>query len=224
MRLVKTFAIVAFATLVAVACGKGPAQAALSAADAAVSSARPDGENFVPEQFQTLSDTAADARSKFDSGDYKGALEGAQAIPAQAEAVMQAVVAKKAEVMNTWKNMEGSLPGMIADVTKKVEQLSGGKKLPAGLDKAALESVVADLEGATTGWAEAGAAFGAGDVMAATTKAGDVHATVAGLMATLGMPPPAPMMEAEEAAPAEMEAEEAAPAEMEGEGSAPAEM
>ena len=191
MRLVKSLAFVALATFVTVACGKGPAQAALNAADAAVSSARADGEKFVPDQFQALSDSAMGAKAKFESGDYKAALEQAQAIPAAAQAVMQAAVAKKAELMDSWKSMEGSLPGMVADIQKKVMQLSSAKKLPAGLDKAGLESARTELEGATAAWAEAGAAFGAGDVMAAMTKAGQVKATAEDLMTKLGMAPAA---------------------------------
>ncbi len=192
MRLVKTFAFVTLATFVAVACGKGPAQAAITAADAAVSGARADGEKFVPDQFKALSDAAAAAKAKFDSGDYKAALEGAQAIPAQAQAVMQAAVAKKAELMEGWKTMEGSLPAMVAEIQKKDMELSSAKELPAGMDKAGLEAVRTELEGATAAWAEAGTAFGAGDVMAAMAKAGQVKASAEGMMTKLGMTPPAP--------------------------------
>ena len=190
------------AAFVAVACGKGPAQAALTAADAAVSGARADGEKYVPDQFKALAASAAGAKAKFDAGDYKGALEGAQAVPAQAQAVMQAAVAKKTELMESWKTMEGTLPAMVAAIQKKVMELAAAKKLPAGLDKAAVESAKTALEGATAVWAEAGTAFGAGDIVAATAKAGQVKATAEELMAKLGMSP-APA--AAEAAPAATE-------------------
>ncbi len=187
MRLAKTFAFVTLASFVAVACGKGPAQAALTAADAAVSAARTDGEKFVPNEFKALADTAAAARSKFDSGDYKAALEAAQGIPAQADAVTKAAVAKKMELMEAWKAMEGSLPAMVAAIQKKVMELTTARKLPAGLDKAGLESAKIALEGATAAWTEAGAAFGAGDVVTATAKATQVKATAEDLMTKLGM-------------------------------------
>ena len=187
MRLVKTLVFVTLASFVAVACGKGPAQAALTAADAAVSGARPEGGKYVPDQFKALSDAAALAKAKFDSGDYKGALEQAQGIPAQAQAVLQAAVAKKTELMESWKGMEGSLPTMVAAIQKKVMELAAMKKLPAGMDKAGVESAKTALEGATSMWAEAGTAFGAGDMMAAVAKAGQVKATVTELTAKLGM-------------------------------------
>ncbi len=199
MRLAKTIAFVSVAAFVAVACGKGPAQAALTAADSAVSGARAEGEKFVPEQFQALSDAAASAKSKFDSGDYKGALETAQGIPAQAEAVVAAAGAKKTELMDAWKAMEGSLPAMVGDVQKKVMELSTARRLPAGLDKAGLESAKTALEGATAMWAEAGAAFGEGDIMAAVTKGEQVKSTVEEMMGHLGMSPaPAAAPEASE--------------------------
>ena len=171
----------------AVACGKGPAQAAVTAANEAVSSARAEGAKFVPDQFQALSDAAAGAQAKFDAGDYKAALEQAQGIPAKAQAVMQAAVAKKAELMESWKAMEGSLPTMVAAIQKKVMELAAAKKLPAGMDKAAVESAKTSLEGATSMWAEAGTAFGAGDMMAAVAKAGQVKATVTELSTKLGL-------------------------------------
>lgn len=196
MRLVKSFAFVTLAAFAAVACGKGPAQAALTAADAAVSDARGDGEKYVPDQFKGLVDAAASAKAKFDSGDYKAALEEAQTIPVAAQAVIQAAAAKKTELMNSWKEMEGSLPAMVAAIQQKVMELTTAKKLPAGLDKAGLEAAKTALDGATAQWTEAGAAFASGDIVAATTKGGAVKAAAEGLMTTLGMSPaPAPASE-----------------------------
>ncbi|MEO8500994.1 MAG: hypothetical protein ABI565_08765 [Vicinamibacteria bacterium] len=189
MRLAKTFAFVTLAAFVAVACGKGPAQAALTAADAAVSGAKADGEKYVPEQFKALTEAADAAKSKFDSGDYKGALEAAQAVTTQAQAVVTAAAAKKTELMETWKAMEGTMPGMVADIQKKVMELATAKKLPAGLDKAGLESAKTSLEGATAAWAEAGTAFSAGDVMTAVAKGTQVKKTAEELMEHLGMSP-----------------------------------
>jgi hypothetical protein len=198
VRPIKNLAFLTLAAFVAVACGKGPAQAALTAADTAVAGARAEGEKFVPEQFKALADSAASAKAKFDGGDYKGALEAAQGIPAQATAVVQAASAKKTELMESWKSMEGSLPAMVADITKKVMELSSARKLPAGLDKAGVEAAKTSLEGATAMWTEAGAAFGAGDVMGAVAKATQVKTAAEEMMTKLGMAPAAPA-----AAPAE---------------------
>lgn len=202
----KTVAFVTLAALVAVACGKGPAQAALTAADTAVSGARAEGEKYVPEQFKALADAAAGAKTKFDAGDYKGALEAAQGIPAQASAVVAAAGAKKTELMASWKAMEGTLPTMVADITKKVMELSTARKLPAGLDKAGVEAAKTSLEGATAAWTEAAAAFGSGDVINAVAKATQVKTAAEELMTKLGMAPAAAAApEAAAAAPAAAE-------------------
>ena len=205
MRPVKTLAFVTLAAFVAVACGKGPAQAALTAADAAVASTRAEGEKFAPAQFKALADAAAAARAKFDSGDYKGALEGAQAVTTQAPAVVTAAAAKKTELMEAWKALEGSLPTMVAGIQKKLMELATARKLPAGLDKAGLEAAKTALESATATWAEAGTAFSAGDVTTAVAKATEVKKSAEALMGQLGMAPAA--------APVETPAPAAAPAE-----------
>ena len=187
MRLVKAATFLTLASFMAVACGKGPAQAAITAADAAVSSARAEGEKFVPDQFKALSAAAAGAKAKFDAGDYKAALEQAQGIPAKAQEVMQLAVAKQTELMASWKTLEGSLPTMVAAIQKRVMELSVARKLPVGVDKTTVASAKVALESATSAWAAAGTAFGAGDMMAAVAKGGQVKATAEELMTRLGM-------------------------------------
>ena len=209
MRSVKTFAFVTLAAFVAVACGKGPAQAALTTADAAVAGVQAEGSKYVPEQFKALSDSAAAAKAKFDGSDYKGALEAAQAIPAQAEAVAKAATAKKNELTESWKALESTLPGIVGDIQKKLAELATAKKLPAGLDKAGVEAATASLQGATATWAEAGTAFGAGDLVTAVAKASQVKATTDELMAKLGMTPAAAPAASPAASPAAPAAEPA---------------
>jgi hypothetical protein len=184
VRVVQSLALVAFATF---ACGRGTAREALTATDTAVSSARAEGAKYVPDQFEALSDAAASARSRFDSRDYEGALEAAQAIPARAILVMQAAGVKKRELMESWKAMEGALPAMVTDIQKRVIELAAAKRLPAGLNQTGIETAKTTLEAMTAMWAEAGRALSAGDIMAAVTKGGQVKATAEDLMTALGM-------------------------------------
>lgn len=189
MRLVKVVAIVA-ATSFAVACGKGPAEAAVTAANAAVQSAQAEGSKFAPEQFAKLSAAAADAKAKLDAGDYKAALEAAQSVSSEATNVMQVAMAKKTEVMAAWTSMSGSLPEMAGAITKKVMELSASKKLPAGMDKAGLAAATTASEGITSAWKEASEAFAKGDIMAAVAKAGQVKTMVEEQMTKLGIAMP----------------------------------
>ena len=192
MRAVKTFAFVTMAAILAVACGKGPAQAALTSAETAVAGAQAEGSKYVPSETKALSEALASAKAKFDSSDYKGALEAAQAIPAQAEAVVKAAAAKKTELTETWKALESTLPATVAEIGKKLTELSMARKLPAGLDKAGVDALKVTLDGATAAWTEAGAAFGTGDLATAASKANQVKAAAEEIMGKLGMTPPAP--------------------------------
>jgi hypothetical protein len=204
VRAVKTFAFVILSAVLAVACGKGPAQAAITTAETAVAGVQAEGSKYVPNEFKALTDSMAAAKAKFDSSDYKAALEGAQAIPAQAEAVAKAAAAKKTELTETWKALEGTLPATVAEIGKKLTELSSAKKLPAGLDKTGLDTLKVTFDGATTAWAEAGTAFGAGDLAAAVKLANQVKAASEEIMTKLGMTPTAPAAAPEAAAsPAE---------------------
>ena len=85
--------------LVVVGCSKGPAEAALKAADEAIAKAKPEAEKFVPEQFKALTDAAAAAKANFDKGDYAAVLTAAKDLPAKAAEVMTAATAKKEKIL-----------------------------------------------------------------------------------------------------------------------------
>lgn len=58
------------------ACGggdKGPAEAALKAAEEAVSAARGEASKYMPDQVRSLDAAMAAAKEKFNKGDYKAA-------------------------------------------------------------------------------------------------------------------------------------------------------
>lgn len=177
--------------LLAAGCSKAPAEAALKVADEAVAKAKPEGEKYVPEQFNALTAAAADARAKFDAKDYKGALTAAQAIPAQADEVMKAAAAKKEELTKQWADLQASLPAMVQALTEKIGGLVAMKKLPKGVDAAMVETAKTSLADVTAGWTAASDSFTAGDVTGAIAKAGDVK-TKAEQLSTMLEVVPAP--------------------------------
>lgn len=177
--------------LLAAGCSKAPAEAALKVADEAIANAKPEGEKYVPEQFNALAAAGADARAKFDAKDYKGALTAAQAIPAQADEVMKAAAAKKEELMTQWADLQGSLPAMVQALNEKIGGLAAMKRLPKGVDAAMVETAKTSLADVTAGWTAASDAFNAGDVTGAIAKAGDVK-TKAEQLSTMLEAVPAP--------------------------------
>jgi hypothetical protein len=62
------------------------------------------------------------------------------------------------------------------------------RKLPEGMDRQLLEEAKAAHASAQSAWAEAGAAFGNGDLEAAVDKAHDAEGMAQDLVARLGMP------------------------------------
>ena len=171
--------------LVAAGCSKGPAEAALKAADEAIAKVKPEAEKFVPAEFTTLTDAVAAAKAKFDAGDYAAALAAAKDLPAKATEVATAASAKKDALMKQWNDFQGSMPGIVQGLTDKVGALAAMKKLPKGFERAQLETAKTSLTEVTDLWQAATGAFGAGDIAGATAKAGDVKAKAEALTTLL---------------------------------------
>lgn len=176
-----------------VACSqKGPAEAALTTAQAAVDGVKADAAKYVPDQAKALLASMTAAREAFDKGDYKAALEAAQAIPAKAQDAATAIAAKKDELNKSWTALSGSLPGMVEKIKGKVGALEAMKKLPKDMDKAKVEAAKANLTEITKAWGEASDAFKGGNLMDAVTKGNAVKAKVTETMAALGLAAEAP--------------------------------
>jgi hypothetical protein len=162
----------------AAGCSKGPAEAALKAADEAIAKVAPDAEKYVPEQFKTLTDAAAAAKASFDKGDYAAALAVAKDLPAKATEVMTAATAKKDELMGQWNVLSKDMPILVADWQKKIDELIASKKLPKTATPERIEEIKAKFAEVNTTWAKATEAFNAGDIKGALENAGAVKASV----------------------------------------------
>ena len=164
--------------LLAAGCSKGPAEAALKAADEAIAKVAPEAEKFVPEQFGTLTAAAAAAKESFDKGDYAAALAVAKDLPTKATEVMTAATAKKEELMGEWNVMSTDMPILVADWQKRVEEIAAMRRLPKGLDKSDLEQIQQRLTDLTGTWTKATDAFNAGDLKGALDLGGNVKTNI----------------------------------------------
>jgi hypothetical protein len=185
MRKALSIAVILAGLSIVSACAKGPAEAALKAADAAVESVKADTERFAPEQFAALTAENAAAHELFNKGDYKGASEAARSIPAKAQEVLQAALARKDELTKTFTEIQGALPGMIAALTARATELAG--KAPKGMDPAAFTAATGAVATLSQRWSEIAGAFQGGDVLAAVDRAKALKAEVEGLMSQLGV-------------------------------------
>lgn len=192
MKNVLKITALALCCVALVACSqKGPAEAALTAAQTAVDGVKADAAKYVPDQARSLSAAMADARAAFDKGDYKAALDAANAIPAKAKDVATAAAAKKDELAKAWASY-ADVPAMVDQIKAKVDALGAMKKLPKDMDKAKLEAARASLADITKGMGEAMEASKAGNMADAVAKGSAIKAKVTELMATLGLTAAAP--------------------------------
>jgi hypothetical protein len=183
--------VVASLALFASACNKGPADAALKAADQALAAAQPEIEKYVPEELAALTSAAQAARAEFEKGNYTEALKAAQELPAKIQAAVAAAGEKKAQFTATWTAVSGSLPGLVQSITEKVTTLAAARSLPKGMTKDMLASAQTDLASVTESWTAATAAFQGGDIPKAVETAQGVKAKAEALAKMLGLAPAA---------------------------------
>jgi prophage DNA circulation protein len=143
-------------------CGKGPAEAALKAADEAIAKVQPEAEKFVPDQFKALQDAAATAKAAFDKGDYSAALTAAKDLPGKANEVMAAAAARKEEMVGQWNALAESMPAVVKGLEDKVAAIEAMKKLPKGFTKDDLTAAWTQVRAVTAQWTQAINAFNAG--------------------------------------------------------------
>ena len=164
--------------LLVVGCSKGPAEAALKAADEAIAKVAPEAEKYVPDQFKALTDAAAAAKASFDKGDYAATLAAAKDLPAKATEVMTAATAKKDALMGQWNVMSKDMPILVADWQKKFDELLASKKLPKTATPERIAEIKAKLADVSATWTKATDAFNAGDIKGAIENGASVKASV----------------------------------------------
>ena len=168
-----------------------PAQKAIADIEAAVAAAGEDATKYIPDQVQAVNDQVANLKAMFDKKDYKGVLAAAPAALTQAQGLTTAAAAKKTEMMDVyageWSTLSSSVPEAVAAIQSRVDVLSKSKKLPAGMDAAALDGVKTGLAEANTMWSQATEAQAAGDLEQAVTLAQQVKTRTDEMLTTLGM-------------------------------------
>ena len=187
------FIALAFAAFAIAGCANKmqPAQKAIADIEAAVAAAGEDATKYIPDQVQAINDQVANLKSMFDKKDYKGVLAAAPAVLTQAQGLASAAAAKKNEMTDMyageWSNLASSVPQAVAAIQSRVDILSKSKKLPAGMDKATLDSVKTGLAEANSTWEQATQAQAAGDLEQAVTLAQQVKTRTDEMLTTLGM-------------------------------------
>ncbi len=184
---VRLVTLVAVATLFACGKDKEMADAAIKAADQALSTVRAEATKFVPEQLQAVETALTTTKENFTKGDYKNALTGAQDVATKAQDLAKAALAKKEELTKTWTELAGNLPNMVTSIKTQIATFTAMKKLPATMTKEKLEAAQNSLNGVTQLWTQASEAFSGGNMTDAIAKAKTVKDKATEIMNTLGM-------------------------------------
>ena len=197
---VKAAAVVLGALLAAACSQKDPAQKALDAAEGALAAVHEDAMKYVPEQYDAVKSQLNDARAAFQAEKYGDALTAVKDLPAKAQELGDAAGRKKKEVVaqltTDWSSLSSGVPGMVKSIEDKLSALGKMKKLPAGLEKDAVDAASTALTEAKANWDVASQAFTAGNLEEAVSKAKAVETAARDLMSKLGLTadaaPPAP--------------------------------
>jgi hypothetical protein len=181
-------AVIPFALLAACTdAAKAPAEAAMAAASTAVESLKGDAAKFAPEAVKAVEASYATAKEFIAKQDYKGALAAAQDIPVKAKEAIAKATATKDALVKAWNEAGGSLTKMMDAARSRLDILAQSKKLPAGMDKAALAKAQADFASLQGGWAAATEKYKAGDWSGAIAKAKDLNAQGMDLLKAIGL-------------------------------------
>jgi hypothetical protein len=86
-----------------------------------------------------------------------------------------------------WTSYAADLPKMVEAIQSRVTTLASAKKLPKGMDAAALDTAKGGLESMKSTWTEAMAAFTGGNAIDAVAKAKGVKAKGEEVLKLLGM-------------------------------------
>ena len=163
---------------------------AIASIEAAVTAAGADAERFIPDHVATVKAKVAEFKTAFEPGDDKSIITNAPALLSEAQGLAGMVAAKKEEFLGAlqgeWISLAADLPNAVASLQGRVDSLSKMRRLPKGIDKAAVESAGTGLTEARSMWDEATAAFGAGSIEDAVAKAKSVKTKLDEIQAAIG--------------------------------------
>ena len=170
---------------------KDPAREAIDAAENALNAVYEDAGKYLPDRYAAAKAELDAARKAFDEERYADAIAAVKDIPATAEALAKdAAAAREAHVAglnSEWARLSGSVPGLLAGIGGRLEELGSMRRLPEGMDTQLLDETKAAHASAQSAWQDAGSAFANGDLEGAVEKGRAAEGMAQDLVARLGM-------------------------------------
>ncbi|HEX7624311.1 MAG TPA: hypothetical protein VF400_12120 [Anaeromyxobacteraceae bacterium] len=167
---------------------KAPAEAALKAADSAAAQLGRDVAQLAPAQAKAVEDALAAAKGLMARKDYRGALAGASAVPSKVAEATTAAAARKADLTKAWTEASRDVQNLVYAIEDRLDILSGAKKLPRGLDDAAIVWSRETLATIDSSWSKLPERFQKGDMPEAIAEAASLKAQASEVLRRIGMP------------------------------------
>lgn len=170
---------------------KEPATHAVTSLEAAIAEVRPDAVTYAPEELKSAEAKLAALKADLAKEKYKDVLGGTSELNAEVTLLQQTVVSKKTQIAaatNEWEELKVEVPQMVDAIQSRVDLLSASRKLPVEVKKESFEAAKTELASMKSAWAEATAAFTAGNATEAADKARMVKAKAEEVRERLAMP------------------------------------
>ncbi len=170
-----------------IGCSRAPAQAALDSAEKSISELPPEVEKYAGDELAKAKQSLADAKAKFEAGDYEAVIEYGKEVPSQVDALKQAAEAKKEELTSSFTSLQEALPGMVEKVEARIGELSKSARLrrTEGIDSKVVEAAQTGVGEAKDLWGQATTAFQGGELQKALELATSVKTKVEELYSQL---------------------------------------
>jgi hypothetical protein len=184
MRTFKILAALAASTLLFMGCAnkEEPAKQVVAGAETNLAPVREDAAIHAPDQLKDAEAKLAAAKDNITWQKYQDVLDQAPALNASVVAVKEAVVSRQTQLAaatHEWEALNAEVPKMVQAIEQQIPNLPKAKR----------EAAKASLEEIKTTWAEATAAFSAGDPSQAADKGRMVQAKAKEVSAQLGINP-----------------------------------
>jgi hypothetical protein len=172
----------------ALACSQqGPAQSAITAAEAALTATPADAQVYAADLYTAITGKITEAKTAFEAKDYKTALASAQEASTRVGEFGAAIETKKTELNTAWGTLSQEMPTAVTALDNRITELSRMRRLPAGMTTATLNSAKTGVAEVKQLWTDATAAFDDGNLMDAVTNANSCKTRIGELKSALGM-------------------------------------
>lgn len=166
---------------------KGKADAAIAAAEQAVTAIGPDGMKVLPLEVGRLTAAITAAKDTAAKGDYAAALSAVAEIPAQAKDLAAGLPAKAAQLTAELDTLGFAMTKNLAAVQAKLDEIARTRRMPKGLDAAKVTSLKETVASATSEWSAAMADIKNGDLASALGKGTVLRVKVSEAMTAVGL-------------------------------------